>query len=291
MTDVDFTMLNSMADADFDAALERHREWGIRWVDLRDQIYGKRIADLTIEEAIRARAAIDEAGLEVVCLSTGVFFEDVANGEEAFRRDHLGRLDHLLEISAVLRPRFFRLIAAQLPEREQGRSAVAILKERYPWVVEVYREAIDRVAASGATPTIENEAFSCFLSETRDFVDFFAWLDRPSVTLTWDVNNQWATGVFPTIDDYEALRPLISYYHLKGGQTNGGSDALAWNSALEDSDFAVEEITRRVIDDGVSPVICLNPSQHGRPKPGYDYADLALRDLRYLQSTFSRSIR
>lgn len=286
MTHVQFTMLNSMADADFETALARHREWGLRWVDLRDEIYGKRVKDLTVADAHRARAAIDAAGLEVACLSTGVFFEDVANGEEVFRMNHLAQLDHLLDVAAVLRPRFFRLIAAQLPERDARENAVPLLKRKYPWLVDVYREAIDRIVAAGFQPTIENEAFRCFLSQTQDFVDFFAWLDRPAVSLTWDINNQWATGVFPTLADYEQLRPLIAYYHLKGGKCDGESDTLVWNSALEDSDFAVEDITRRVIDDGVSPVICLNPSQHGAPLDGYDYSDLALRDLRYLQSTF-----
>lgn len=288
MTEVQFTMLNSMADTDFDTAIERHREWGLHWMDLRDEIYGKKLKDLTVAEAERARAAIDAAALEVVCLSTGVFFEDVANGEDVFREKHLGQLDHLLEVARVLKPRFFRLIAAQLPERAEGQSAAALLKAKYPWVAEVYREAIDRIAAAGFTPTIENEAFRSFLSETQDFVDFFAWLDRDTVTLTWDINNQWATGVFPRLADYEVLRPLIAYFHLKGGKRDGESHALAWNSSLADSDFAVEEITRRVIDHGVSPVICLNPSQHGEPLPGYDYADLAKRDLDYLKSHFER---
>lgn len=286
MTVAQFTMLNSMADADFDAALERHRAWGLHWVDLRDQIYGKRVNELTVEDATRARQALDAAGLEVVCLSTGVFFEDVAQGEQVFREKHLGQLESLLRTASILRPRFFRLIAAQLPEREDGESAVALLKAKYPWVIEVYREAVDRIVEAGFIPTIENEAFRSLLSETADFLAFFSWLDRPETTLTWDINNQWATGVFPTLEDYEALRPLISYFHLKGGQTDGRSDALKWNSSLADSDFAVEQITRRVIDDGVSPVICLNPSQHGEQKPGYDYTDLVQRDLEFLTSHF-----
>jgi hypothetical protein len=44
----------------------------------------------------------------------------------------------------------------------------------------------------------------------------------------------------------------------------------------------VTEITRRVIADGVSPVICLNPS-HGRPRPGVDAGDVTERDLQYVR--------
>ena len=39
----------------------------------------------------------------------------------------------------------------------------------------------------------------------------------------------------------------------------------------------------RVAADGVSDVICLNPS-HGKPKDGYDYTDVVERDLDFLRS-------
>ena len=64
-----------------------------------------------------------------------------------------------------------------------------------------------------------------------------------------------------------------------------GSDQLADNVALEDSDWAVAEITRRVVADGVSPVICLNPPQHGAEREGYDYDSLPERDARFLRDS------
>jgi hypothetical protein len=57
---------------------------------------------------------------------------------------------------------------------------------------------------------------------------------------------------------------------------------LKWRSSLADASWPVAEITRRVAEDGVSPVICLNPS-HGASKPGYDYADIVARDIAYLR--------
>lgn len=284
MSTAELTMLNSMADANLEVALAKHQEWGIRHLDIRDGIAGKWVKDVSVDEAREAKRAIDNAGLEVFCLSTSIFYGDVTDGEASFRENQVGALDHILELAAVFQPHLVRIIAAQLPGRARDESAVEILQRDHPWLIEQYREVVDRIAAAGFTATIENEANQSFLSRTQDFVDFYEWLDRPDVSLTWDINNQWATGVFPTQDDYEQLKPLIRYYHLKGGQHDDTDKSLKWNSALEDSTYDVIGITTRVVQDGVSPVICLNPSQHGENKPDYDYTNLVKRDIDFLRA-------
>lgn len=284
MSTAALTMLNSMADADFDTAILRHVECDIEHLDIRDGIAGKWVKDVTVEEAREAKSQIDEAGLQVFCLSTSLFSGDVTEGEEAFRSKHVHAVDHILELAGVLQPKLVRIIAAQVPGRRQDQSAVEQLDRDCPWLIEQYREVVDRIAGAGHTATIENEAKQSFLSRTQDFVDFFEWLDRPHVSLTWDINNQWATGVYPTLDDYARLKPLIRYFHLKGGQHEGDDLRLKWNSSLEDSTFDVLGITSQVVADGTSPVICLNPSQHGENKPGYDYSDLVWRDVDFLRT-------
>jgi hypothetical protein len=279
------TILNSMADADFDRALAIHKEWNLKWLDLRDGIYGNWVATVDLDSAKRAREAIDRSGLDVFCMSTSTFFEEIEKGESLFREKHLGKLGHLIELGKIFQPKVIRIIAAQLPSRTAGENAVDILNVRYPWVFDVYREAIDRIVDAGLRPTIENEAFKCMLSQSGEIVDFFEVLDRKkSVDFTWDVQNQWATGVFPTLQVYEVLKPLIRYYHVKGGKFEGASKALKWNVALEDADWPVAEITSKIVADGVSPVICINPAQHGDQKPGYDYSNIVKRDIDFLRN-------
>jgi hypothetical protein len=81
---------------------------------------------------------------------------------------------------------------------------------------------------------------------------------------------------------YNQLKHLIGYYHLKGGQHDDKSMALRWRTALEDASWPLLEITRQVVADGVSHVICLNPS-HGERKPGYDYSGVTKRDLDFIR--------
>ena len=52
---VELTVLNTMASSDFVCALERHLEWSLKLLDLKDLVFGKRIVDLTAAEAARER--------------------------------------------------------------------------------------------------------------------------------------------------------------------------------------------------------------------------------------------
>lgn len=284
MAKAELTILNSMASADFEESMRLHREWGLTWVDLRDAIYGRRVEELDPPQAREAKAYLDHLGLNVYCVSTNVFVEEVAHGEAAFR-EHLQTLRKVMELCAILRPRLVRLNAADFAERSADANSVRVIKEHYPWFVDVYRDGVDMVAAHGMVATIENEAFDTSLSKPEEFVEFFQWLDRADgAGLTWDVQNQWSSGVFPSIEVYRQLKPFMRYYHVKGGQTEPGSTELAWNVALQDASWPVTEITSAVVEDGVSPVICLNQPQHGAQKDGYDYEGIVQRDLEFLRT-------
>jgi sugar phosphate isomerase/epimerase len=279
------TILNSMASRDFEESMRLQREWGLSWVDLRDEIYGKRVEELDLPAAQKAKSYIDELGLEVYCVSTNVFVEEVTSGEAAFRA-HLETLDRVIELCAVLQPRLLRLNAASFAARSADTSSIGVVKERYPWLIDVYRDAVDMVARRGILATIENEAFDSCLSRPKEFIEFFEWLDRPDTAgLTWDVQNQWSTGVFPSIDIYRELKPFMRYYHVKGGRCKPGTTELAWNVALEDASWPVVEITQAVVEDGTSPVICVNPAQHGAELDGYDYEGIVKRDIDFLRSS------
>jgi hypothetical protein len=278
---VQVTMLNSMAGADFGEAIARQKAWGVGLLDLKDSIFGKGIMDLTDEEADRAAGMARAGGQEVYCLSTGLFYDAVERGEEHFRAQHLARVARAVELARILRPRFIRLLAATTRRRAEVTDAIAYLREEHPWVFELYGEAVTRVTEAGFEATIENEVGGCILSRPEEVTGLFAELGHPEgACLTWDVQNLWQMGAFPSVEAYEDLRPLIGYLHLKGGIAGPGGTALKWRSALEDASWPVADILRAAVRDRVSPVICLN-SSHGEPKPGYDYGGVVERDLRY----------
>jgi len=278
------TIIGSMVGEDFGQVLDWHVRHGLSVLDIRDEVFGKRTTELTGEEAQRAAEMIGEHGLSVHCMSTGIFNADVESGEDSFRRNHLEVLERSLEVAEALRPNLIRVHPPRVSAvRKELANAVPHVLERYPWVSQVYGEAVDLAYDACYKVTIENEVEQSLFSTPEEITDFYRALDRgEKVGFTWDVQNLWVMGVFPTMDVYLQLKPLMTYYHLKGGQSEDGTGRLRWQAALEDASWPVVEITRQVAADGSSPVVCLNPS-HGELKEGYDYEHIVERDVEYIR--------
>ena len=275
------TMLNNMASSNFTEALDRHVEWGIEVLDLKAGIFDKKLIDLTIDEAKKATSEISHRELKTYCFSSLLFSGALEDGKDAFRQKNLDPLDHLLEIASILQPSVIRLLVPETEKRPQLDNAVSYVQENHGWIFDLYLEAIELVNKAGFETTIESELGGCIFSTPEEVRDFFSILNTQKVSFTWDAQNLWQMGTFPSIEVYEKLKPLIGYVHLKGGKTEGDKRELVWAAPLEEASWPVEEIVRKIVKDGVSPVLCLNGS-HGRKPPGYDFRLVAQRDLKYI---------
>lgn len=282
---VRLTVLNDIVHSDFERSLDIQKSWGIELVDLRSKIYGKSFLELTDEEAARAVRALETRGMKVYCLSSGLFFDDIEKGEAYFREKHLGAVAALIEAARRFRPSVVRLLSATFGLRKRVADSMKHMEEHHPWVIPLYREAIDRIAGAGYKVTIENEVKDNILTTPEEIVGFFTRLDRPNqTTFTFDVQNLWLMGTFPSLEVYRTLAPWIGYYHLKGGMADETGTRLRWKSSLADASWPVLDITRAVVRDGRCEAICLNPS-HGDDLEGYDYEQLDRRNAEFLKSS------
>lgn len=283
---VQLTMLNSMADVDFGKSLAMHVEWDISHLDLKDCIFGKSISDLSDEESRQAKEMIDKHNLLTWCFSTHLFYDYIEKGEQFFREQHIKKLDRILEIAQIIGPRYIRLLSVRIQNRGAAKNSTDCILKKNPWLIKLYREAIDKISEKGFSATVENEVGDAILTNPEAVVDFYEELDRHSlVSYTWDVQNMWQMGTFPSMDVYRKLRPVIGYYHIKGGEAEYGQGPLKWNVFCKDASWPVLEITKAVVADGVSPVICLNPS-HGARKPDYDYTAGVKTDIDFIRANF-----
>jgi len=269
------TMLNVMAGQEIELALDRHVEWGLKDLDLKDGIYGKSIIDLNSGEAGRLAGAMQQREMSAYCFSTTLFHEPLSLGETHFRNSALAALPRTLAVARIVKPRLIRL----LDPKGSG---------RFPdWMIEIYREAASQISAAGFQTTIENECHDCLFGNVDNIVDFFQRLDRPgTVTFTWDIQNLWSNGTFPSLDVYYKLKPWMSYVHFKGGQSDTPGGALKWSSSLAEASWPVRDIARQVLHDAISPVWCLNPS-HGAHKPGVDYSNVTETDMAFLRNVMA----
>jgi len=284
------TVLNSMFGSDFTMALDRFVALGLDLVDLKDGIFNKSIANLTESEMENAAQALELRGLQAFCLSSELFYDDIEKGEEYFRKHHFGKLPDLIRIANRLRPSLVRLLAARSAVRASFTDSGGYIARNAPWLIPMYREAVDQLHNAGFQVTIENECSDCIWARPEEILAFFAELNRNGkVHFTYDVQNLWEMGTYPSIKVYHQLKPVIGFLHLKGGQAGKVGNALEWSSALEDASWPVAEIVTQAVRDSVSPVICLNPS-HGKIKSGYSYDQIVERDLQFVKSIATSAV-
>ncbi len=282
MIDTEITLLNGMLGHDFARALDHHQELGVYLLDLKDAIFGKSFSSLTLEEARDARRMIEKRGLKVYTLSSSLCHEDIEKGEADFRESTEAEMTRVLTVAEILRPDSIRLLSAWSSQRPEFSDSIAYITQRHPWVFDVYRECIDRIASAGYAAFIENESERNIFSNTEEILGFFMKLNRTGkVRFTWDIQNLWQMGTFPSLPVYEELRELIGYLHFKGGRC-GADRKLAWASSLAEASWPVSEIVRRAVVDGTAPVFCLNPS-HGARQPDFDSNAVTVSDLLFLR--------
>jgi hypothetical protein len=279
---VQLTLLSSILGCDFPLALKRQKALGLRFLDLKDGLWGKSIEQLNKDEAIRAAGLIDAFGLAVHCFSTSIGHTSLEpnTNETAFRTRHQPALENALRVAEIMRPQVIRLLAPRLSP-ESGEATIARLQREFPWAIGVYRDWVDQIAASGFGVLIENETRGCLLGSVTDVQSFFAILDRPVARYTWDVQNLWQSGTFPSLEVYQQLQPLIGAVHLKGGRSED-NQTLKWAAPLDEASWPVLDIVREIVADGVAPFICLNPS-HGQKPPGWNDWEVAQREVAWLR--------
>jgi hypothetical protein len=281
-------MLNSMGDLDFEKSLKQQSAWGITDLDLKDSIFGKSIIELNEEQTNRAAQLINKYNMKVYCLSTTLFHDDLNKGETQFAVDNLNKISQTLSIARILKPRFIRLLPAKLANRKEVSDSIVHVKKAFPWLFNQYRQAIAMIKDAGFEVTIENEVFGCIFGSVREILGFSDELgDEYGASFTWDIQNLWQSGTFPSLNIYHQLKPLINYVHVKGGIKSQSSNELEWASALEDASWPVKEIIAEVIRDGLSPVICINPS-HGKRRENIDYQNVTAKDVAFLKSIINQ---
>ena len=283
---MELTMLSSMAGPDFPVALDRHVALGLRLVDLKDGLWGQKVEDINDGQAVHAAALIAERSLEVHCLSTALGWADVNLGERMWRAGQEQLLQRMLQVAAILQPRYVRVLAVRIGTNEQPvRWSYSETVAAHPWMLVAYADLVQRINAAGFAVCIENECKHCALASPEDVVAFFAAL-RPLIRdgvcdYIWDVQNMWQMGTFPSVSGYQALRPFLRLLHLKGGRADVNG-ILTEACGLRKASWPVLQILEEVRRAAEVSVICLNPS-HGKRPLGYDIWQVVQDDIAFLR--------
>ncbi len=207
---------------EFEYALDVMLEYGATGAELRG-LWGTNIADLTDAQAARAKAALQERGMQTVGLATPFFKCDLtpetSNPGEAAGAMHLAtplgleqqmalltrciRLAHLFE-TPLLRVFTFWRKEALTPEIEAR-------------IVDAFAAPVALAEREGVVLGLENE-HACFIGTGAEAGRIAAAVNSPHLKIVWDPGNAYFAGETPYPGGYDAVKPWLTHVHVKDGR-------------------------------------------------------------------------
>jgi sugar phosphate isomerase/epimerase len=204
---------------DFEHALDVLLEYGAAGAELRG-LWGVNIADLTDDQASRARQALLERGLRVAALSTPFFKCDFENeapnpGEAAGRMhlaaprglsDQMDMLRRCIELAHFFDTKIIRVFSfwrkAELtPELEKQ-------------IVAAFEAPIAVAEKEDVILGLENE-HACYIGTGAEAARVAAAVNSPHFRVVWDPGNAFHAGETPFPNGYAAVQPWIAHVHIK----------------------------------------------------------------------------
>ncbi len=202
---------------DFEHSLDVMQEFGVKGAELRG-LWNTNIADLTDEQAERAKAALISRDMQVVALSTPFYKCDLYEGSDNSSNgplhlaqprplgDQLKVLHRCVELAQFFGTNKLRVFTFW--------RKMAITDETYSVLKETFVEPLKIAAAAGMTLLLENE-HACLMGSGAEAARLASLINSPQFRICWDPGNAFALGENAFPDGYEAVKPWISHVHVK----------------------------------------------------------------------------
>jgi sugar phosphate isomerase/epimerase len=267
---------------EFESALDVMREYGVKGAELRG-LWGTNIADLDAAQVSRAKKALSDRGMGVVCLSTPVykcelFTEDpsIQGAMHLAKARGMGEQMELLRRCAGLAHEFGTDLIRVFAFWNRGPLTPEV-EER---IVDAFAEPIKVAEEEGVTLVLENE-HACFIGTGAEAARMLSKHNSPRLRACWDPGNAYMAGEEPFPSGYEEVRPFLKHVHVKDAVKPAEGGEPRWTVVGEgDIDFIGQfDALRR---DGYSGWISLETHYMptgGTPEEGSRACLAALRGL------------
>lgn len=204
---------------DFEHALDVLTEYGATGAELRG-LWGVNIADLTDEQAARAKRALSDRGLPVAALSTPFFKCDLEmnapNEGEAAGRMHLATPRALPQQMEMLRrcvelAHFFDTSIVRVFSFWRKAALTPAIESQ---IIDAFQAPVAIAEREGIVLGLENE-HACYIGTGAEAARIAAAVNSAHFRVVWDPGNAFHAGETPYPDGYEAVKPWIAHIHIK----------------------------------------------------------------------------
>ncbi|MCZ6634223.1 MAG: sugar phosphate isomerase/epimerase [bacterium] len=228
---------------DFGEAVRQGVEAGATGIELRNGIWGKRIAEIDDEDVKRVQDVLAKYGVKI--LSIGSPFGKCAHDDEGEKAQHQKIFDRMIALSEAFDTRVIRSFSLWNPLRKKGedRSNRPDIDDYMDVIVPFFEPAVKKALDADVVISIENEgatlAGTC--AEARKVADALG--NPASFTYCWDVNNGIGCGENALPDGYEQIKGNITHLHVK---PNPDKEL----DPIRNGDLKYEDLLKTLLADG-----------------------------------------
>ncbi len=204
---------------DFEYALDVLLEYGALGAELRG-LWNTNIAELSDDQAARAKQALDLRNMRVVCLSSPFFKCDIEEEpvDSALESGamHLAKTRGLPEQLDILRrcitlAHYFGTPYIRIFSFWKKQPLTSAIEER---IVQALVEPLRIAANEGITLLMENE-HSCMLGTGVETARVVSQVNSPNLKIVWDPGNAFFGGETAYPVGYDAVKPWLAHVHVK----------------------------------------------------------------------------
>ncbi|HEY3281055.1 MAG TPA: sugar phosphate isomerase/epimerase family protein [Armatimonadota bacterium] len=238
---------------DFLASLDRLKDWGVGLAEIRG-VNGKNVTQLSDEELLEARRALDARGLRACGVASPFYKCDLPAGDgdgctpegDALLESQMRVFARCLRAAEILGTSFIRVFAFW----RKGPTTQPILDV----IRRAYQRPLEKAEEAGVTLLLENE-HDCYLSTGAEVASFLEGCSSPALRCVWDPGNTFAYGVQPFPQDYLAAKPVTSHIHLKDAVRDEGGHPR-W-VAVGDGDVGYASLFAALKEDRYGGILSL----------------------------------
>ena len=236
--------LSAFADEispDLETQIEVLRSENIHCIDFRSA-WDTNVLDLSDEQVIQARELLNSKGIQVAAIGSPIGKVTIDTPFE----EYMERFERALTVAEMFGTHYIRIFSFYPSSNQPDTIAHREKALRF------LHEMTARASAARVTLLHENEK-GIYGDTIAHNVDLLQSIDHPSFRAALDPANYLQCQQVPYPDAYEAIRPWLSYVHVKDVAADGtlvvaGEGAARWR-----------ELLQRLRDDGYSGYLALEP--------------------------------
>lgn len=233
---------------DFETAVLLGLEWGVEYFELK-RMYGKRIPDITDDEARLVRSVLSANAAMLSSLAPGLFKipldKDLIALEVGPRFDQTIALAERLDTRAVV---IFGFVRDDL-----STEAEALRR-----IIDILGPVADRAESEGLTLFLENDR-GLWGESPASVLEIAEGVNSPAFKLNWDPGN--LVGAFPEAPyptGYDLVRNHIGHLHVKDAKAGTGANKFT-HAMMGTGDVDWVGQFERLIRDGYEGYCVIEP--------------------------------